>query len=293
MSVLGFITINTQQRIRQKQQIGQVLHLFEHTINFRLNQPFPNLMTIGSKQIKGAPNSIYVPAFSPLHSLVKEGEIVHLHENQTLVIANRVLQLHVLEEKASFIQPGQLAVTKLEEIQKTLKRGIPEHRQLATKFFFTQFLVESDLLVGALKESDWLTVKKQLPRLLGLGIGLTPTGDDFLTGLILVLNRQVPLGEKLATLIKESLALTNIISQHQLYFACQGESKPLVSQLINQLFDDSSLADFQATIKAVLAIGSTSGYDLLFGIYQGINIIEYKGEKKHEFSRKRDSKSLH
>jgi hypothetical protein len=100
--------------------------------------------------------------------------------------------------------------------------------------------------------------------LLGRGQGLTPSGDDALAGILLVAHA-VGGAEALAAVVRSRLASTTAVSAALLDAAADGYAAPDVVALVDAALtgDDSTIA---RTLPAVLAIGHTSGADLVAGI---------------------------
>ena len=101
-------------------------------------------------------------------------------------------------------------------------------------------------------------------RLLGRGPGLTPAGDDALAGAVLV---EVALGRPplLADAVRSRWGTTTAVSRALLSAACAGYAAPQVVALVDAAVagDDAGVA---ASLPAVLAIGHTSGHDLVSGM---------------------------
>lgn len=115
----------------------------------------------------------------------------------------------------------------------------------------------------ALSLSEWEEGAQSLCRLMGLGLGLTPGGDDFLcgvlAGLILCDSQAHPFARILEEEIAEHLSDTNDISAAFLRCALDGQ----FSQAVHSL---RSLPT-QAQILSVFSeIGHSSGTDTLCGI---------------------------
>lgn len=112
-----------------------------------------------------------------------------------------------------------------------------------------------------------------LVKNIGYGIGLTPSGDDFLIGVMAVLASIQKLnpaaGEAFQCLqkqIPQGIAKTTDISAHYLSLALsQHFSKP-VQWLIYYLFTATEIPTIEATITTNLNIGSSSGADTVAGI---------------------------
>ncbi len=105
---------------------------------------------------------------------------------------------------------------------------------------------------------------EEVDRMLGRGPGLTPAGDDALAGAVLV---EVALGgpPTLADAVHRRLAATTAVSRALLSAACEGYAAPPVVALVDAVVvgDHDTAA---AHLPRVLAIGHTSGHDLMTGV---------------------------
>lgn len=108
--------------------------------------------------------------------------------------------------------------------------------------------------------------------LMGLGPGLTPSGDDFLVGLFASLHAcagpGVPLARLCAEIVEAHAGRTNAISLAALRHAAAGRVRASIARLLRQLGHGSG-ASLAAPLQRVLAIGSTSGTDIVAGIACG------------------------
>lgn len=109
--------------------------------------------------------------------------------------------------------------------------------------------------------------------LLGLGPGLTPSGDDFLVGLFAVMNlKGCPL-QAYSYLCHEILSkahqYTNEISLASLKQAACGHVRDSIANLINTL-GYGTPEQLLSSLTTVLGIGSSSGTDIAMGIYSGM-----------------------
>lgn len=139
-------------------------------------------------------------------------------------------------------------------------------------------------LRDAILRQDVFDVCAQARLLMGLGPGLTPSGDDFLVGLFAVLHvKQSPLFG-LGTLCLEMVAgaehTTNAISYAALSKAATGRVRACMAELIQQLLHGEADA-WTAPLRRVLAIGSTSGSDIVAGIVCGLRLqLEFERSGK-------------
>ena len=113
-------------------------------------------------------------------------------------------------------------------------------------------------------------------KLAGLGIGLTPTGDDFLMGAIYAawIIHPRAMAQKLAKEVTDTAApLTTSLSAAWLRSAGNGETGILWHDFFSTLLQAES-AKIQAAMKKILAVGETSGTDALAGFIG--TFISYK-----------------
>jgi len=121
---------------------------------------------------------------------------------------------------------------------------------------------------------------KAAQRLLGLGPGLTPSGDDFLVGVFAVMNlRGGPLHACQGVcqeIMRPASRLTNEISLAALKQAANGRVRDCIVELIDALAYGTP-EQLIPRIDAVLRIGSSSGTDIAMGIYAGLELsCQYK-----------------
>lgn len=123
----------------------------------------------------------------------------------------------------------------------------------------------------SLAEKNYDRAANFLCRLIGLGTGLTPSGDDFLCGLLagLRLQSQTPsaLLPYLTEKISEHLTDTNDISAAFLSCALKGQYSIAVNSLCR-------LPDAKAILTSFLAIGHSSGIDTLCGVLYGLETFD-------------------
>ncbi|MBH0190782.1 MAG: DUF2877 domain-containing protein [Nitrospira sp.] len=115
-----------------------------------------------------------------------------------------------------------------------------------------------------------------LERLIGLGPGLTPAGDDFLVGYmtglwsctggnVFRLQFLASLGARLA----EAAMGTNEISRAYIHSAIKGHSAEPLASLARQLDHPTGAGHVRAATQANLEIGHSSGTDAVAGLLAG------------------------
>jgi hypothetical protein len=103
--------------------------------------------------------------------------------------------------------------------------------------------------------------------LVGLGPGLTPSGDDFICGVLAALHflRRDHVARRLAgAVVPVASTNTNLISAAYLRAAAQGEISQLLIDVLTSLCAGGEAVDRR--LDGVQALGHTSGWDCLAGV---------------------------
>lgn len=280
----GFFSRKSSATFVNKTFTGEVVHVFEQTINIVLKKQFPNLLTIGGMQVLGNPQSIAFSNFQAIQTQLKVGDPCLLQGSNQLTFAHLQCQLAPTPEEGRrqdlVIERTPFFLEKLSYLKEALQGKNPSQTHPSFAPFYQQLFQLGTQLEEALFVNNHEEIKEIIRRMIGLGIGLTPSGDDLLTGMVLVLQNEKERGNLLHQSVLEALASTNLISQHQLFFACQGLAKPSLLAVIHGILDDTvPVKVLQQAIVETLAIGSTSGHDLLSGVLQGFALLNRKGEE--------------
>ena len=110
-------------------------------------------------------------------------------------------------------------------------------------------------------------------KISGLGVGLTPEGDDFMVGTILaawIIHPLEAAGELAKDITDAAAPLTTSLSAAWLKSAGRGEA----GQVWHDLFDALLSADkmpIEESVEKILNIGHTSGADALAGFFSVLN----------------------
>ncbi|MGH3386172.1 MAG: DUF2877 domain-containing protein [Nocardioidaceae bacterium] len=109
-----------------------------------------------------------------------------------------------------------------------------------------------------------------VPRLLGLGPGLTPAGDDVLAGALVALSAAAhPAAGRLVAAVAAArpFTRTTTVSAALLAHAARGECIPPVAAYLRALDRGT---DLEAARADLLGVGHTSGWALLLGVHYGL-----------------------
>ena len=127
-------------------------------------------------------------------------------------------------------------------------------------------------LIRALEAGDRIAAAESAARLIGLGPGLTPSGDDVLVGIEAALHRLAqPSAGFLALALGDVEERTTELSATFLRHAAAGEFAERVHTLLAALLgsDDETIP---AAIDRAVAWGATSGTDCLLGVLIGLDV---------------------
>jgi hypothetical protein len=120
--------------------------------------------------------------------------------------------------------------------------------------------------IGA-RHSNAEDILEPVTALIGLGPGLTPSGDDFLGGIMIALNllEEVEKCRVLASAVENAASATNDISRAHLNAAAQGVGAEPLHATIGDVISNRNHA-LKASLERLDAIGHCSGWDALTGV---------------------------
>lgn len=126
-------------------------------------------------------------------------------------------------------------------------------------------------LLDGLRENRAEQVSEAVSRLIGLGVGLTPSMDDCLLGMLYGLLRTEP-DQRAAALLKEAVMTyapdgTHAISAAYLTAVAAGAPFGRLDEVLRGLSGEIPL-----NIDPILEIGSSSGSEMLLGLLLAVNI---------------------
>ena len=118
--------------------------------------------------------------------------------------------------------------------------------------------------------------------LIGLGIGLTPSGDDYLVGLCAILllpgHPAQRYREIFLSVLEKAQQKTTLLSAITLEAAINQRYRQVIGHLLDKLVHDECHL-INDTINKIKQIGSSSGCDMLYGMADACLLTSYFGEK--------------
>lgn len=207
----------------------EVLSIFDNVINLKKDE---NVYAIFNENILEAP-----------YSLILKSD--KFNEIKTNILDNKLSKIYIADMKATrfncFLNTKiyDLDISNLEKKVRNFKR--------VESIFETEFQKKRK--------------EKNLFNLIGLGLGLTPSGDDYIVGLMaayyLTHENKYDLFLKIAEFSKDK---TNDISH---CYIKNASNRLFKKEILDLLYDISN----KEKIDKLINFGSSSGQDIIYGIY--------------------------
>lgn len=273
------------ERLNDGNMTGYVHSVFKRTINMMsLNDG--HLYTFACKEIDNAPNTLVLNCATMENlpaavndRIYSDGRVIWIGSAQGISFSEALpweTKLPDYPQKTDGIKKNSAYVEqrireggKAGGIKPLVNQTTPFEQEIRVMLTKNTELLGFHLATGDLSKALGCA-----QSLLGLGPGLTPSGDDYLTGMIAVFmvnDHPIPefqqFGRDVAMLAKTA---TNVISYSAIEQASNGKVRESISQLITFLLTGEE--EFLNAIDEVLKIGSSSGTDIALGIVAGIEI---------------------
>jgi hypothetical protein len=258
--------------------------LFKHAVNFILEEDF--LITVLGER-DGASSQVILISSRDLYRLlsidIAPGELIDIYSlidfNDAQVINTQIpvqikkLDINSMSNKLKICEECFVKYGKISEFAASV---------LGKDNIYKKYVLKA---MNSLKRAYFNKNKNEMTsslcEFIGLGQGLTPSGDDFICGFITVLfycpsiavldsNWTRDTGFKV---IEYAFNKTTLVSYNMLRACLRGEVPEHMQNLMNCILtaEDENLLP---SINKILQIGSTSGSDLFLGVLYGLHLIE-------------------
>jgi hypothetical protein len=277
---------------------GQIHSVFDGAFNV----VDENNLLIGvlSKLKDLAPFSIQVNVENFNHKKIEQGQEVYF-KNHQMVFTNRKLKLQMKQPDVIPLNLNILNDTRgcSEEKLDTMKAYILKYGSKSGIAELVEYIdFEGDMIVlngkpmlneysifikerlleilNLLKQREMESFINYVVKIVGFGPGLTPSADDFLSGIIAVLYIKKMLSpDQLSQIHAVCKCKTTKISEDMIYNTTEGYVSYNSKKLLEAMFDTLNMA-IEQEILNVIQIGSTSGTDFLFGVFCMTSLIRKK-----------------
>jgi hypothetical protein len=139
-------------------------------------------------------------------------------------------------------------------------------------------------LLIALEQEDATMLSAAAARLIGYGIGGTPSGDDLLVGLLAALTRSnTSQAEQMRLLLTTCVDgqlhadATSLLSLTVLRHALAGEFSEKIHDVTRLLMHPDNLDSLEVGLQRLLLHGATSGSEMLLGVCLGFLLLQNDG----------------
>lgn len=282
--------------------VGTVHSIFNKVINI-LSIDQSNLLTIALDNVISSPWMMKTEnqgLFQSMKSKMATGDPVRLSSKNTIKInqtewdySKAIISTTKMDKKKQEEQSMSNEFSK--QIYRFIKEqgkdsglvsawelySIEDPKASIDNNLYVKFFLEGlNKVSEATENQDYDAVVKHSYKLVGLGLGLTPSGDDFLLGCLAVWHLfESPLveGFKANDWIENINKRTTSISA----FMLENGVKGYVNQAIGNLLNHHQDEDISEYLTPFLKIGATSGTDMLIGIifsYEQMNNL-YRRQK--------------
>lgn len=271
---------------RPSMLVAHVHSVFTRAINMEWADS-GQLCTMKSRGLDNAPNSVIVDIESWEPMRIRPGDTVTLDHDAIRAPGFSVLLTDVPLWSPSLtrLPLGRAPIHELRDLidAEGVRGGIQSVADgTLLQRETSRMLAEATTgIVEALVSGQTDLIEHHAHRLVGLGPGLTPAGDDFLAGLAVACALSDGPGHThKATFIRLSLACsgrTNAISHATFVQAAHGRVEESITSLLLAM-SRNDVTSMREYARRVIGIGTTSGTDILSGILAGL-VVDHRARK--------------
>lgn len=256
---------------------GHVHSVFTHTVNF-VDKSTNRLCCLVHASQDNGPGSVTVNIQDFANLAFLPGQPVHAAQG-TLWVANQEFTCTTARpwqaKKLQFPACTNTLAAMLRHVQDTVQPCQHQGSHSPAPFdaeVERRVRAGTTSLVQALHQGNLPLAEQAIAGLVGLGAGLTPTGDDVLLGLLAVSGMHgapIPHHAAFARMVLACAQRnTNAISQAGLAEAAAGCLRETIADAVKALCTGPEQA-VDAAFTRLRSIGSSSGGDIAYGIVQG------------------------
>ena len=238
---------------------GIVETVFSNSLNLRLSSGM--CLSVVESKLGWAPNRIQLNQ-AALDSLAVQPGLPVRVTSSTVYIGGSAISFQA-DHLKSFTRPVP-SPESLEALKKVLISGRGSCRA------YLGLSSGGDLEQAVARYTSELEEGHQVGyKLVGLGSGFTPAGDDVLTGFIALASRMGWLDSSwYRELVERAFLNTTSLSATSLYFAGLGQVEGYLDNVLQAMASPVRLMEavMEAGLALVNEVGSTSGSDMLMGV---------------------------
>lgn len=249
------------------------------------------LFTIVQPAVEKIPDSIALVGCQDFRSIFARGALFRMQKGRLDI--SEALSLELKEAEVFFVKPvfitasadrRQDAALRAQRLVQIYARRSPLYDgyfntgkiNYAAGVFHSMILKTASCLERGETEAALLEAVKTV----GLGIGLTPSGDDFFAGLLLALYSILPEGQKMIrNWAHKACERTGGVSVRMIENAARGRARSSELEYLSALEQDDWESQKRA-LHRILQFGATSGSDTALGLLTGLRYTARQQRRK-------------
>ncbi|MCF8008720.1 MAG: DUF2877 domain-containing protein [Halanaerobiales bacterium] len=255
---------------------GTVISVFDHVINVRTSNESGYAVT--DNLIGLTPYHLKIS--NKYFSLIKKT----INKKSSFFLSNKKIKsgsFNIKLERKKYYE-GKICINHKDNINKVIYLTEKVIKEIDNKSSLNKTILNYQEIIKNNKSFDLTPLQKYFYQLLsnivfsnssvkpliGLGIGLTPTGDDFLIGYLSAIESfkiKDKYNIKKCLLSADIFNLTNILSGLQIKAALQRRYNEKLYNFYKNISNNEQI--YMRSLKELIETGSSSGLDLLAGIY--------------------------
>ncbi|MFS0816855.1 DUF2877 domain-containing protein [Lysinibacillus sp. 1P01SD] len=263
---------------------GTVHSVFTHALNIQ-SEANGEIFTLATKAMDNAPNTLIIDLDTLGNLHIHQHDRVSVQHDQLLIEDKVQIAMQTATRWQCQLPIFPTDQTCLKTNVVTVKQFINLHGKSGGMKRSNSSISEFEAETSRLLQQRTSLLREELMNqrfdhfqsyaidLVGLGPGLTPSGDDFLVGLFAIIhleNSPCNIYKRLCeSAINMMKPLTNAISYTTLKKAANGQVRESICLLIYSILYGTEADSIQA-LRKVLAIGSSSGTDIALGLISGL-----------------------
>lgn len=247
-----------------------VLSLHEHIVNLVAQNDKNKLLSLTSPLLPLLPFSVQSHEF---YSLSWDRPVISFSSRDFLLDFNHAQKIDLSAQLSAKNIEAKAVLYAMDQCRLYMKASFfcsaePAITQIYDDLKKLPFYMQNNLMNRACQ---------MVQKIIGLGAGLTPSGDDFLCGFLLASSLKPALFTEFTRFLQHHIKIplnqqTSLISSYFLDYALKNIYAENLWHIRKGVLDNNSKAITQWITKTA-PMGHTSGADILLGLYYGLSAI--------------------
>ena len=262
------------QRWFQETHTAAILHLFDHACNLINEQG--EILSLVTEKIGPGPFAVVLPLETPFTEILSANSPVSVNGSVLALGAARIdtAAAHMWQPQPDWagLRRREKRVGSFYQLLVGARPVEVGPRSAVEQAVQSKLEDAAGRLFPAIAAYDLDGCRAAARDLAGVGIGLTPSGDDFLMGVIYALWATRSVDERdpiVRQIVAAAVPRTTSLSAAWLRAAAGGEAVLPWHELVNAL-KKTDITPVWAAVRRILSIGHSSGADALAGFTAGI-----------------------